>query len=67
MASDIYCGLSARELRKFSFRYAMALNINILEGWRDTKMAGTECFAKFFKRHKTDSLHKPEATSISRA
>jgi hypothetical protein len=44
MASDIYCGLSAREARKFSFQYAMALNtsINILEGWRDTKMAGTE-------------------------
>jgi hypothetical protein len=67
MASDIYYGLSAREVRKFSFEYAVALNINILEGWRDTKMAGTEWFAKFLKRHKTDSLRKPEATSISRA
>jgi hypothetical protein len=54
MASDIYDGLSAREVRKFSFEYAMALNINILEGWRDTKMAGTECFEKFLKRRKTD-------------
>jgi hypothetical protein len=59
--------LSAREVRKFSFEYAMALNINILEGWRDTKLAGTEWFAKFLKRHKTDSVRKPEATSISRA
>jgi hypothetical protein len=67
MASDIYYGLPAREVRKFSCEYAMALNINILEGWRDTKMAGTEWFTKFFKRHKTDSLRKPEATSISRA
>jgi hypothetical protein len=67
MSSDIHYGLSAREVRKFSFEYAMALNINILEGWRDTKMAGTEWFAKFLKRHKTDSLRKSEATSISRA
>jgi hypothetical protein len=62
----IYYGMSAREVRKFSFEYEMALNINILEGWMDTKMAGIEWFAKFSKRHKTDSLHKPEATSISR-
>jgi hypothetical protein len=67
MASDIYYGLSAREVRKFSFEHAVALNINILEGWRDTKMAGTEWFAKFLKRHKTDSLRKHEATCISRA
>jgi hypothetical protein len=67
MASDIYYGLSATEVRKFSFQYAMDLNINILEGWRDTKMAGTEWFAKFLKRHKTDLLRKPEATSVSRA
>jgi hypothetical protein len=67
MASDIYYDLSAREVRKFSLEYAMALNINILECWRDTKVAGTEWFAKFLKRRKTDSLHKPEATSISRA
>jgi hypothetical protein len=66
MASDIYYGLSAREVRKFSLEYAMASNINILEGWRDTKVAGREWFAKFLKKRKTDSLHKPEATSISR-
>jgi hypothetical protein len=61
----IYYGLSAREVRTFSFEYAMALNINILAGWRDTKMAGTEWLAKCLERCKTDSLHKPEATSIS--
>jgi hypothetical protein len=37
MASDIYYGLSAREVRKFSFEHATVLNIKILEGWRDTK------------------------------
>jgi hypothetical protein len=54
-------------MRKFSFEYAMPLTIKVREGWRDTKMAGTEWFAKFLKRHKTDSLRKPEATSIIRA
>jgi hypothetical protein len=67
MASAIYCGMSEREVRKFSFEYAKALNISILECWRDTKMAGTEWFAKFLKRHQTDPLRKPEATSNSRA
>jgi hypothetical protein len=67
MASDIYYGLSAREVRKFSFQQATALNINILEGWRDTKLAGREWFAEFLKRLKTDSLRKPEAIGISRA
>jgi hypothetical protein len=45
----------------------MPLTIKVLEGWRDTKMAGTKWFAKFWKRHKTHSLSKPEATSIRRA
>jgi hypothetical protein len=67
IVNGIYYGLSAREVRKFSSEYAMALNINILEGWRDKKMAGREWFAKVLKRQKTDSLRKPEATSISRA
>jgi hypothetical protein len=45
----------------------VTLNIKILEGWRDTKMAGTEWFAKFLKRFNSHSLRKPEATSISTA
>jgi hypothetical protein len=67
MVSDIYYGLSERAVRKFSFEYAITLNIKILEGWRDTKMAGTEWFAKFLKEHESHSLRKHEATSISRA
>jgi hypothetical protein len=43
--------LSAREVRKFSFEHAAALDIKTLEGWRDTKMAGTKWFTKFLKRH----------------
>jgi hypothetical protein len=38
-ASDIYDGLSAREVRRFVFEYA--------EGWRDTNMTGTAWFTEF--------------------
>jgi hypothetical protein len=66
-ASDIYYGLSAREVRKFAFECAVALNIGFPQRWKDMKIAGAEWFTKFLKRHKTLSLRKPEATSISRA
>jgi hypothetical protein len=66
-ASDIYCGLTAREVRKFAFESAVTLNIQFPQRWKDMKMAGAELFTKFLKRHKTLSVRKPEAASISRA
>ena len=54
-ASGVYYGLSGREVRQFVFEYA--------EGWRDTKIAGTE----WFTDHKTLSVPKPETPIISRA
>jgi hypothetical protein len=66
-ASDIYYGLSAREVRKFAFECAVALNIQFPQRWKDMKMAGAELCTKFLKRHKNFSLRKPEATSISRS
>ena len=57
-ASDIYYGLSAREVRKFAFEYAVALNIKFPERWKDMQMAGAEWFTKFLKRHNTLSLRK---------
>ena len=49
-ASDIYYGLSAREVWKFAFCYAVTLHIKVPEGWRDKKIADTEWFTKFLKR-----------------
>jgi len=54
-ASDIYCGLSAREVMQFVFEYA--------ESWKETKMAGTECCTN----HKVLSMPKPETAIINRA
>jgi hypothetical protein len=39
-ASDIYHGLSARDVRKFAFECAVALNIQFPQRWKDMKMAG---------------------------
>jgi hypothetical protein len=52
-ASDIYYSLSTREVQKYAYEYAVALNRKILKGWSDTKMAGAKQFAKFLKRHKS--------------
>jgi hypothetical protein len=52
-ASDIYYGLSAREVRKFAFECALALNIQFPQRWKNIKMADAEWFTKFLKRHKT--------------
>jgi hypothetical protein len=66
-ASDTYYGLSAPEVLKFAFDYAVTLNKKIPERWDDMKSAGTEWFTKFLKRHKSLSLHKAEATNVARA
>jgi hypothetical protein len=50
----MYCGLSAREVRQPVVEDA--------EGWKGTKVAGTEWFTDY----KTLSVPKPE-TAISRA
>jgi hypothetical protein len=63
----MYYGLSAREMGKFAFEYAVALNIKIPESWRDTKIAGTEWLTKFLNSQITHFLRKPEETSTSRA
>jgi hypothetical protein len=65
-ASDICYELPVREVRKFAFECAVALNIQFPQRWKDTKIAGAEWFTKFLKRHKTLSLRKPETTGISR-
>jgi hypothetical protein len=53
-ALDTYHGLSAPEVLKFAFDYAVSLNKKISERWDDMKAAGL-------------SLHKAEATSVARA
>lgn len=66
-ASDIYYGLTPKELRKFAFQYASANNLQIPASWTENKMAGPDWYTSFIKRNDTLSLRTPQATSLSRA
>lgn len=66
-ASDIYYGLTPKEVRKFAFQYASANNLHVPASWTDKKMAGPDWFTSFIKRNTTLSLRTPQATSLSRA
>lgn len=66
-ASDIYFGLTPKELRKFAFQYAIANNLRVPANWTEIKMAGRDWYTQFIKRNTSLSLRSPEATSLGRA
>lgn len=66
-ASDIYYGLTPKELRKLAFQYATVNNLQIPTSWTEKKMAGPDWYSSFIKRNNTLSLRSPQATSLSRA
>lgn len=66
-ASDIYFGLSPKEMRKLAYSYGTALKKKIPPKWCDTQMAGADWFTGYLRRHPTLALRKPQATSLARA
>ncbi|KAJ8956451.1 hypothetical protein NQ318_010765 [Aromia moschata] len=66
-ASDIYFGLTPKQLRKFAFQYAIHNNLRIPSNLAENKMAGPDWYTQFIKRNKSLSLRSPEATSLARA
>ncbi|KAJ8928692.1 hypothetical protein NQ314_018702 [Rhamnusium bicolor] len=66
-ASDIYYGLTPKELRKFAFQYASSNKFEVSANWTKNKMAGEDWAAAFIKRNNSLSLRCPQATSLSRA
>ncbi|XP_063931141.1 uncharacterized protein LOC135143192 [Zophobas morio] len=66
-ASDIYYGLTPKEVRQFAFQYATALKIKIPESWKTNKLAGEDWLSGYLKRNVELSIRKPEATSLARA
>lgn len=65
-ASDIYYGLSPKEVRRFAYRYAIACKNKIPQTWTETEMAGSDWFTGFLKRHPQLSIRTPQATSLAR-
>lgn len=66
-ASDIYFGLTPKEVRRFAFTYALACNRKVPPSWSENEMAGADWFTSFLKRHRKLSIRTPQATSMSRA
>lgn len=66
-ASDIYYGLTPKQVRKFAFQYGQHLNLNMPPSWTVNQMAGEDWLSAFLKRQTTLSIRTPEATSQARA
>ncbi|XP_024884678.1 uncharacterized protein LOC112462849 [Temnothorax curvispinosus] len=66
-SSDIYFGLSAKEVRKLAYEYGKRLDLSIPPSWNERKIAGENWFSDFLKRHPNLSIRKPQATSLARA
>lgn len=66
-ASDIYFGLTPKEVRRLAYDYAKALSKEMPETWNENSMAGPDWFGSFLKRHPRLSIRTPQATSLSRA
>lgn len=66
-ASDIYFGLTPKEVRKLAYEISAANNLPMPKTWTIQKQAGGDWFTSFLKRHGNLSIRTPEATSLARA
>ena len=65
-ASDIYYGLSPKEVPQFAFTYAVACSKKIPHSWTEFQTAGCDWFSGLLKRHLKLSICSPQATSLAR-
>ena len=66
-ASDLYYGLSPKEVRRFAFKCATSLGVKVPKTWNENGMAGADWFPDFLKGHSELSIRKPQPTSLARA
>ena len=66
-SSDIYYGLSPKDIRKLAFKCAKFLGIDMPNSWKANQQAGSDWFSSFMKRNSQLSIRKPQATSLARA
>ena len=66
-ASNIYFGLSPKEVRCLAYECAVGFKIPIPKMLRENLCAGADWFTSFMKRHPELSIRTPEPTSLSRA
>lgn len=66
-ASDIYYGLSKREVIQFAYQYAKVLGIKYPEQWDAHKEASKDWYHGFMHRNPQLSLRRPDQISANRA
>ena len=66
-SSNLYYGLSPREVRKLAYQLAVEYHKEFPLTWNENQLAGPDWFAGFLKRHHSLSLQTPQATSLARA
>ncbi|XP_071563109.1 uncharacterized protein [Temnothorax nylanderi] len=64
--NEMYFGLSTKEMRGLAFDFAKKLNLKVPASWEAARMAGEDWLTNFLKRHRTLSIRKPEARSLTR-
>ncbi|GFO47094.1 tigger transposable element-derived protein 6-like protein [Plakobranchus ocellatus] len=67
IAFKIHFGLTAKQARDLAYQFAVRNQKILPQSWDKNNTEGIEWFQSFMKRHKTLSLRRPEATSLSRA
>ncbi|XP_012556440.2 uncharacterized protein LOC105844392 [Hydra vulgaris] len=67
IASDIYFGLTPKDVRKLAYQLADANKLAMPKSWMENHCAGRDWFTSFLQKNPTLSLRAPEATSIARA
>lgn len=65
-ACDIYFGLSPKEIRTLAYQIAIENGIDIPMSWNENKLAGSDWFTAYLKRHPKLSIRTPEPTSLAR-
>ena len=65
-ASDLFYGLTPKEVRRFAYTCARTLGLKFPASWSEKEMAGVDWFNGFLKRHPSISIRKPQATSLAR-
>ncbi|XP_010882229.1 uncharacterized protein LOC105018472 isoform X1 [Esox lucius] len=65
-ASDIFYGLSPKEVRRLAYQLAQHYSCKFPDTWDTKEMAGKDWFNSFLKRHPDFSI-RPQATSLQRA
>lgn len=66
-ASNIYFGLSLKEVRYLAYECAIRFEIPIPKMWQENLCAGADWFTSFMKRHPELSIRTPDPTRLSRA